>query len=116
MAASVPAHSEGLVVSVPEGGTATLRVTDEGRTQSYDLRAGERGPDAIAGYYRPQNVTIPSSLCCGVHGRMADVVRAARTVGVTAGFPWTRTEAAGTDGPRTGLRRAVGGVNVYRAR
>jgi hypothetical protein len=59
--AGVLAHSEGLLVSVPKGGTATLRVTDEGRTQSYDLRAGKKGPDAIAGYYRPQNVTIPPS-------------------------------------------------------
>jgi hypothetical protein len=54
-------HSEGLLVSVPKGGTATLRVTDDGRTQSYDLRAGKRGPDAIPGYYRPQAVTMPSS-------------------------------------------------------
>lgn len=59
--AGVLAHSEGLLVSVPRGGTATLRVTDEGHTQSYDLRTGTRGPGAIAGYYRPQNVTFPPS-------------------------------------------------------
>lgn len=48
---------EGLVISVPKGATATLRVTDDGRTQSYDLRAGKRGPDAIGGYSRSQHVT-----------------------------------------------------------
>ena len=51
----------GLLVSVPKGATATLRVTDDGRTQSYDLRAGKRGPDAIPGYYQPHEVDIPSS-------------------------------------------------------
>jgi hypothetical protein len=35
------------------------------------------------------------ALCCGVHGHIADGVRAVRTVGVTVGFPRT-----GTDGPR----------------
>jgi hypothetical protein len=54
------AHFDGLLVSVPKGATATLRVTDDGRTQTYDLRAGKRGPDAISGYYRPQDVNIPS--------------------------------------------------------
>ena len=54
------AHFDGLLVSVPKGASATLRVTDEGRTQTYDLRAGTRGPDAISGYYRPQDVNIPS--------------------------------------------------------
>lgn len=47
----------GLVVSVPKGHDATLRVTDEGRTQSFDLREGRRGTDAIPGYYRPDSVT-----------------------------------------------------------
>lgn len=47
----------GLVVSVPKGRPVILRVTDDGRTQSYDLRAGRRGDDAVAGYYRPQQVT-----------------------------------------------------------
>jgi hypothetical protein len=42
----------GLVVSVPTGHGAALTVTDAGRTQSLDLRAGSRRPDAIAGYYR----------------------------------------------------------------
>src|SRR5580698_11441968 len=30
--------------------------------------------------------------CCGVHGRIADDVRACRAVGVTAGFPRTATD------------------------
>lgn len=51
---------KGLLVSVPKDATATLRVTDDGRTQSFDLRAGKRGPDAISGYYRPQEVNIPT--------------------------------------------------------
>jgi len=34
-------------------------------------------------------------MCCGVHGRIADGVRAGRAVGVTVGFPRTAT-----DGPR----------------
>jgi hypothetical protein len=43
--------ARGLVVSVQKGHTATLLVTDEGRTQSIDLRKGRRGADAIPGYY-----------------------------------------------------------------
>jgi len=35
--------------------------------------------------------------CCGIHGQIADGVRAARTVGETVGFPRTAT-----DGPRWG--------------
>ncbi|MEU1618734.1 serine/threonine-protein kinase [Streptomyces sp. NPDC005722] len=42
-----------LALSVPKGAPVTLRVTDEGRTQSMDLRTGERGGDAVAAYYRP---------------------------------------------------------------
>ena len=30
--------------------------------------------------------------CCGIHGRIADGVRALRTVGVTVGFPRTATD------------------------
>lgn len=52
---------KGLLVSVPKGLSATLRVTDDGRTQSYDLRAGKRGPDAIAGYYQRQELNISSN-------------------------------------------------------
>jgi hypothetical protein len=40
-----------LVVSVPVGERAALRVTDEGRTQTLDLRTGEREKDAVPGYY-----------------------------------------------------------------
>jgi hypothetical protein len=40
-----------VVVSVPTGVHPVLRVTDEGRSQSLDLRTGRRGRDAVAGYY-----------------------------------------------------------------
>jgi hypothetical protein len=40
------------------------------------------------------------ALCCGIHGKLADGVRAARTVGVTVGFSRTAT-----DGPRCGAQR-----------
>jgi hypothetical protein len=46
----------GLVVSVPVGHKATLTVTDAGRTQSLDVRTGNREADAIAGYYRPRHL------------------------------------------------------------
>ena len=41
----------GLVVSVPTGQTAQLKITDTGRTQTLDLRTGKRGSDEIQGYY-----------------------------------------------------------------
>lgn len=49
--------ARGLVVSVQKGHTATLRVTDEGRTQSIDLRTTRRGHDAIPGYYPQVTLT-----------------------------------------------------------
>ncbi|MFL6120063.1 hypothetical protein [Actinophytocola sp.] len=49
----------GLTVSVRKGHTATLRITDEGRTQSLDLRTGERGRDAIPGYYPRVTLSWP---------------------------------------------------------
>jgi len=40
-----------VVVSVPIGAPANLRVTASGRTQSLDLRTGQRGPDAVQLFY-----------------------------------------------------------------
>lgn len=40
-----------VVVSVPKDGPVLLQVTDEGITQSFDLRAGTRGEDAVPQYY-----------------------------------------------------------------
>src|SRR5690242_6289681 len=40
-----------VVLSVPIGAPANLRVTASGRTQSLDLRTGRRGPDAVALFY-----------------------------------------------------------------
>jgi hypothetical protein len=37
--------------SVPTGGHPVLRVTDEGRVQSLDLRTGRRGADAVPGFH-----------------------------------------------------------------
>jgi hypothetical protein len=37
--------------SVPAGGHPVLRVTDEGRAQSLDLRTGRRGADAVPGFH-----------------------------------------------------------------
>jgi hypothetical protein len=48
----------GLEMSVPVGHPAILQVTDDGRTQSMDLRTGQRGDDAIAGYYHPHDLII----------------------------------------------------------
>jgi hypothetical protein len=48
----------GLLVSVPTGHGATLTVTDEGRTQSLDLRSGLRRSDEIPGYYRSQRIDM----------------------------------------------------------
>jgi hypothetical protein len=42
-----------LALSVPKGAPVTLRVTDDGRTQSLNLRTGQRGSDAVAAYYKP---------------------------------------------------------------
>src|SRR6476660_5214901 len=36
-----------------------------------------------------------ASMCCGVHGRIADVVRAGCAVGDTVGFPRTATDGPG---------------------
>jgi hypothetical protein len=48
----VPKAADVIIVSVPVGGSAVLKVTDAERTFSYDLRAGKRGDDAVAAYYR----------------------------------------------------------------
>jgi hypothetical protein len=40
-----------VAMSVPTGVHPVLRVTDEGRRQSLDLRTGRRDRDAVAGYY-----------------------------------------------------------------
>jgi hypothetical protein len=53
--------TSGLVISVPVGHPAILQVTDDGRTQSMDLRTGQRGDDAIAGYYHPHDLIIKSA-------------------------------------------------------
>jgi hypothetical protein len=50
---SVPLEGTLVVASVPQGASVELRVTDEEKTQTVDLRAGEREGDAIDGYYRP---------------------------------------------------------------
>lgn len=46
----------GWLISVPKGHDAVLAVTDEGRTQTMNLRAMTRGPDAVAGYYKASTV------------------------------------------------------------
>jgi hypothetical protein len=51
----------GLMLSVPTGHPVALQVTDDGRTQSLDLRTGERGQDAIAGYYRPHDLQVSAA-------------------------------------------------------
>jgi hypothetical protein len=47
----------GLVISVPKGHDATLRVSDDGRAQSLNLRTGER-IDEIPGFYRNAKFTM----------------------------------------------------------
>ncbi|WP_344669603.1 hypothetical protein [Catenulispora yoronensis] len=49
----------GFVVSVPVGHTALLKVVDEGRAQTFDMRAGRRGSDAVVGYYPPRSLAWP---------------------------------------------------------
>lgn len=49
-----------VVASVPARAPVRLRVTDEGRTQTLDARTGERGEDAIEGYYRPNYDELPT--------------------------------------------------------
>lgn len=67
----------GVSASVPLGHDAYLQITDEARTQSLNLRTGERGTDAIEAYYRPQRVSFtPSSY----QGSAASRYRAARLV------------------------------------
>ncbi|MFL6075835.1 MAG: hypothetical protein ACJ73S_20790 [Mycobacteriales bacterium] len=70
---------EGLVVSVPKGHHATLALTDDGRTQSLDVRTGTRGPDAVAPYYRNRGVTLASTVYAedghtNYHGTRDDTV------------------------------------------
>jgi hypothetical protein len=48
------ASGDTVVVSVPEGDAALLQITDEGRTQSLNLRTGVRGDDAVPGLNEPQ--------------------------------------------------------------
>ncbi len=50
--APVPPEDTLIVASVPQGAPVDLRVTDEKKAQTVDLRAGERADDAIDGYYR----------------------------------------------------------------
>ncbi|UGQ11521.1 hypothetical protein LO772_32870 [Yinghuangia sp. ASG 101] len=51
----------GYLVSVPVGHSAQLVVTDAGRTQSFDMRTGRRGPDAVAGYYPVRTASVPAA-------------------------------------------------------
>lgn len=56
-----PSFGGGYLVSVPVGHSAQLVVTDAGRTQSFDMRTGRRGPDAVAGYYPPHSASVPAA-------------------------------------------------------
>lgn len=47
----MPGTGETIVAVVPQGDSARLLVRDLGRSQSIDLRTGERGSDAIDGFY-----------------------------------------------------------------
>jgi hypothetical protein len=51
--APVPPDDTLIAASVPKGAPVQLRITDEKKTQTVDLRAGKRTDDAIDGYYRP---------------------------------------------------------------
>lgn len=53
-------RADGVIViaSVPVGAPVRLRVTDEERTQTLNVRTGKRAADAIAGYYRPYSQTM----------------------------------------------------------
>lgn len=57
-----------LMASVPIGKPVALRVTDAGRTQTLDVRTGERGEDAIDLYYRDntQELSTSRSVVAGV--------------------------------------------------
>jgi len=57
-----------LMASVPIGRPVALRVTDAGRTQTLDVRTGDRGEDAIDLYYRnnTQEMDTSTSLTTGV--------------------------------------------------
>jgi hypothetical protein len=50
---TMPFSGGGLLVSVQAGAPVTLQVADAGRTFTYDLRAGKRGPDAVALFQQP---------------------------------------------------------------
>jgi hypothetical protein len=54
----VPASMDAIAVSVPNGSPAVLRIADAERTFSYDLRAGQRGDDAVAAYYQARSGSI----------------------------------------------------------
>ena len=92
----LPAY--GLAVSVPQGHTATLQVTDDGRTQSLDVRTGKRGKDAIAGYYRPHELKWTDAdyhdtgraTCTGPRGTTHFTTDMSTTFGQAAGSlePW----------------------------
>jgi len=47
----VPRNSDALIASVPLNSSVGLQVIDQGRTQTFDLRTGSRGPDAVKLYY-----------------------------------------------------------------
>jgi hypothetical protein len=51
--APTPPDGTLIVAGVPKDAPVALRVTDEKRTQTVDLRAGKRTDDVIDGYYRP---------------------------------------------------------------
>lgn len=55
----VDADATVVVAAVPDGAPVKLKVTDEGRAQTLDARTGERGEDAIEGYYRPNYDELP---------------------------------------------------------
>jgi hypothetical protein len=65
-----PEFRGGVIVmaSVPTGKPVALRVSDAGRTQTLDVRTGDRGDDAIDLYYRnnTQEMDTSRSLATGV--------------------------------------------------
>lgn len=87
-------EQSGLIVSVLKGHTAALRITDQGRTQSLDLRTGKLGPDAIKGYYPETVLTWPNSDYSGAGDTTVDGCRRATTLSLsfssddTAVLPW----------------------------
>ncbi|WIV59227.1 hypothetical protein [Amycolatopsis nalaikhensis] len=85
----------GLVVSVPKGHTATLQVTDEGRTQSLDLRTGRRGADAIPGYYPKHALTWQRNDYSGSGKTAVGGCRQATTMLMTFGLGETAVEPWG---------------------